>query len=275
MPLLMFVRFRQKGRRLQPSLMQTRRVSGKICNEHIASLGSVGADVSVRERLAFWAKLPERLARLGNRVHPNEHGKIYGALHARIPMVTADEQRAVQEANAEGDERFWDAMRDIGASSLEGHKALIARAEAVIAKEGPRVAEAAEKVEAAKSRLEKLRRGEDVAGGLGKPFDVERALKAAGFTERDQRRCELLASLTEAEMKQASAKTGAEVVDAADRAAEREARRIIRARREAERLRLSDDERAVLRIMERDLRRTLNEQEEHLALEQARSLGMV
>jgi hypothetical protein len=38
---------------------------------------------------------------------------------------------------------------------------------------------------------------------------------------------------------------------------------------------LTDDERAVLRIMERDLRRPLTEQEEHLALEQARSLGMV
>jgi hypothetical protein len=91
--------------------------------------------------------------------------------------------------------------------------------------------------------------------GLGKPFDVRAALKAAGFTERDQRRCELLASLTEAEMKQASAKAGTEVVDAADRAIEREARRIIRARREAERLGLTDDERVVLRIMERDLRR--------------------
>ena len=85
----------------------------------------------------------------------------------------------------------------------------------------------------------------------------------------------LLASLTEAEMRQASANAGAEVVAAADRAVEREARRIIRARREAERLRLTDDERAVLRIMERDLRRPLTEQEEHLALEQARSLGMV
>ena len=166
-------------------------------------------------------------------------------------------------------------MRDIGASSVESHKALIARAEAVIAKEGPRAAEAAVKVEAAKSRLEKLKRDEDVAGGLGKPFDVERALKAEGFTERDLRRMRLLASLTEAEMKQASAKTCAEVVGAADRAAEREARRIIRARREAERLHLTDDERAVLRIVERDLRRTLTEQEEHLSLEQARSLGMV
>ena len=84
----------------------------------------------------------------------------------------------------------------------------------------------------------------------------------------------LLASLTEAEMKQASAKASAEVVGAAKTAIEREARRIIRARREAERLRLTDDERAVLRIIERDLRRPLTEQEEHLALEQARALGM-
>jgi hypothetical protein len=84
----------------------------------------------------------------------------------------------------------------------------------------------------------------------------------------------LLPSLTEAEMNQASAKTSAEVVDAAERAIEREARRIIRARREAERLRLTDEERAVLRIMERDLRRPLTEQEEFLALQQVRALGM-
>jgi hypothetical protein len=116
-----------------------------------------------------------------------------------MPMVTPDERRAIQEENAEDDERFWDAMRDIGASSVEGHKALIARAEAVIAKEGPRVAEAAEKVEAAKTRLEKLKRGENIAGGLGKPFDVERALEAAGCRERDLRRIRLMVSLTQAE----------------------------------------------------------------------------
>ena len=48
--------------------MQTRRVDGKVRSEHIGSLGSVDADVSVRARLAFWAKLPQRLAALGNRV---------------------------------------------------------------------------------------------------------------------------------------------------------------------------------------------------------------
>jgi hypothetical protein len=102
----MFVRFRHQGRRLQPSLMQTRRVDGKVRSEHIASLGSVDADLSLRERLAFWAKLPGRLDRLGNRVGAHEHAKIYGALHDRIPMVTAEEQCAVQEENFKDDERF-------------------------------------------------------------------------------------------------------------------------------------------------------------------------
>src|SRR5208282_3009701 len=103
----MFVRFRQQGNRLQASLMQTRRAAGRMLTEHIASLGSVDAEVSVRERLAFWLKLPDRLARLGNRVGPDQHGKIYGALHARIPMATPDDQRAVQEENAKDDEQFW------------------------------------------------------------------------------------------------------------------------------------------------------------------------
>ena len=141
----MFVRFRQQGNRLQASLMQTRRVSGKMQSEHIASLGSVDAEVSVRERLAFWAKLPERLARLGNRVGPDDQPKVYAALHARIPMVTPDEQRAIQEANAEGDERFLGAMRDMGAASIAEHKALIARAETMIAERAPKAAEAGER----------------------------------------------------------------------------------------------------------------------------------
>jgi hypothetical protein len=112
----MFVRFRQQGRRLQASLMQTRRVSGKMRSEHIASLGSVDAELSVVQRLAFWAKLPERLARLGNRVGLDDQAKVYAALHSRIPMVTPDEQRAIQEKNAEDDERFWDATSALRAS---------------------------------------------------------------------------------------------------------------------------------------------------------------
>jgi hypothetical protein len=137
------------------------------------------------------------------------------------------------------------------------------------------VAEAGERAEAAKDRLERIARGESVGGGLGKPFDVRAALKAEGFTERDLRRMRLLASLTEAEMKEASVKAGTDAVDAADKAIEREARRIIRARRETARRRLNDEERKMLRAIEHDLGRPLTEREEHLSLEQARSLGMV
>ena len=48
----------------------------------------------------------------------------------------------------------------------------------MIAERTPKAAEAGERAQAAKDLLERIRRGEDVAGGLGKPFDVERALKA-------------------------------------------------------------------------------------------------
>jgi hypothetical protein len=45
--------------------------------------------------------------------------------------------------------------------------------------------------------------------------------------------------------------------------------------REVERLRLSEDEHVMLQAMERELGRPLTGPEEHLVLEQARSLGMV
>ncbi len=211
--------------------MQTRRIDGKIRNEHIASLGSVDADVSLRERIAFWAKLPDRLARLGNRVGPEEHGKILGALHARIPMVTPDEQRTIQEQNAKDDERFWDRMHDMNVSTIEGHKALIATAETKIAELTPRVAESAERHEAARDRLAKIRRGEGVAGGLGKRVDL-RAMLEGMLTPDQFRRVELYARahLTEAEHKTMFDQTIGSGIAAMDKVFERALRRIIRAR---------------------------------------------
>ena len=112
-------------------------------------------------------------------------GQFYEALHARIPMVTPDEQRAIQEENAKDDERLWGALRDMNAASVDEHKQLIAKAEAKVAEHGRSAAEAAEKANAAQNRLERLKRGESVAGGFGKPLtreDCEAALKAAGMT---------------------------------------------------------------------------------------------
>jgi hypothetical protein len=64
---------------------------------------------------------------------------------------------------------------------------------------------------------------------LGKRLDFEAELKAAGFTTRQLRRMRLLGSLTKAEFEQMLA--AVHFADATSKAAERESRRIIRARR--------------------------------------------
>jgi hypothetical protein len=214
----MFVRFRLQGNRLQASLVQNRRLGGKVRTEHVGALGSVDAEVSVRARLAFWTKLHDRLAALGNRVSQDEHPKVYGALQARIPMVTVGEIRAVQDESFKADERFWSSMQDMNASHIEGLKGHIALAESKIAAMALEVARAAEKVEAVRIKREKLKAGEAVG-----------ILKAAGCPPRDFRRARLQWSLSNAELETALANMN--VAEAADRVFVREARRIIRARR--------------------------------------------
>ena len=68
----MFVRFRQAGHKLQASLIETRRVDGKVRHEHIAGLGSIILPPSVTERITFWQRLHDRLAKLANRVDPED-----------------------------------------------------------------------------------------------------------------------------------------------------------------------------------------------------------
>jgi hypothetical protein len=63
----MFVRFRQ-ARRLQVSLIENRRVDGKVRYDHVASLGAVDVPPTVADRVAFWRSLHERLSKLSNRI---------------------------------------------------------------------------------------------------------------------------------------------------------------------------------------------------------------
>jgi hypothetical protein len=190
MPLGMFVRFRQQRHRLQASLIVTHWAAGKPKAEHIGSLGSVDCPPSVRERLAFWGKLPERLAKLDNRVGAGEHARIYASLHARIPMVTPDEQRAVQAENFEADERFWASLRDMNAGTAEEHRGLAKLADEKAAAMATEAAKAEAKVAAAKERRERIERGEDVAGGLGKPQDIGKYLRDdLGWTQKDIDHC--------------------------------------------------------------------------------------
>jgi hypothetical protein len=89
----MFVRFRQyTDRLLQISIIETRRIDGKVRHELVARLGSVAVPPSVPDRLAFWQLLYERFAKLPNRVDAATQDKLLGQIHARIPMVIDDKQ---------------------------------------------------------------------------------------------------------------------------------------------------------------------------------------
>ncbi len=194
----MFPRFRQTERRLQVSLVETRRVDGKVRHEHVASFGSVEWPPSVEDRIAFWQRLHKRFAKLSNRVDAVAQTKILGDIHARIPMVTLDEQRALQLENAKADEQFWSSLHDMHAGNVEGHKGLATSAGRAIAEGQAGMANVAEKRDAAKARRESLERGEDVPGGIGKPLtreDIEHIFREAGFTASDMRHCEDLHTL--------------------------------------------------------------------------------
>jgi hypothetical protein len=202
----MFVRFRRTKTRLQVSLIETRRCGGKIRHEHIGSLGSIELEPSIYARIEFWNHLHERLARLSNRLGGHGQAKVLGQVHTRIPMVTADEQRALQAENAEADVRFWEMTHSFGESTIHDHKGLKATTERKIAEMESTQAETTASLDAAKKRLARIKAGEDVAGGLHAPKDFEQALIEAGFTKKQlmhfhmtSRICEALEALGEAD----------------------------------------------------------------------------
>ena len=90
----MLVHFRETPFGLAMSLVETRRESGKVRHEHVASLGSIEMPLSVAARIDFWRVLHERMAQLSGRLDAETRDKIIAAVHARVPMVTPEEQRA-------------------------------------------------------------------------------------------------------------------------------------------------------------------------------------
>jgi hypothetical protein len=94
----MHIRARLQHRRIQLSLVDTRRVDGKVRQQHIAALGSVPPKMRVNDRAAFWDQVEQRLAKLGNRLGKDGHDKIINELAAKVPMVTETEQRKASKA---------------------------------------------------------------------------------------------------------------------------------------------------------------------------------
>jgi hypothetical protein len=230
----MFVRFRQTPYRLKVSIIETRRIDGKVRHEHIASLGSIEVPPSVADRIVFWQRVNERLVKLSNRIDPATQGKIRGDLHARVPMVTADEQRALQLENAEADERFWSSLHDMNQEQVDGHKALAASVKSKIAAGQTEATKAATNAAAARERVERIKKGDDVQGGLGKPIDYRAILHKAGMTDGDIRECMDMAKLFEFDTDETEFKKFMdESVKASQRASEAVMRKLLRRRRAA------------------------------------------
>jgi hypothetical protein len=150
---------------------------------------------TIADRVAFWRLLHERLAKLSNRIGADEQGKILGAIHARIPMVTIDELRTLQRENAQADEKFWAGLQGMNTELAEGHKELAAKSARIAADAESRAADAAMRASVAKDRIERLAKGDAVSGGLSKPMTRKDLLKAAGISESQARHAERVHSL--------------------------------------------------------------------------------
>ena len=197
----MFVRFRENTHRLQVSLIETRRVAGKIRHEHIAGLGAIDIAPSIAARVAFWQQLHERLGKLSNRIDATAQAKVLGEVHARIPMVPIKERRALQLENAEADERFWESLRDMHQANLDDNKGMVEAAGRAVAQAQSGVEAASAKAAAAKDRVARLKRGEEVAGGVDRKLtreDAERAMREAGLSDRDIKKIRIVARLDNA-----------------------------------------------------------------------------
>ena len=190
----MFTRFRETASRLQVSLIETRRLDGRVCQTHVAGLGAIGFPPA--DRIAFWTKLHQRLATLANRIDGATRGAILAAVHARIPMPTRDDQRAVQLDNARTDARVWEALSDAQADRIAGLKGLAAHAAQAVAKAEPAAAKAADAARKAAERLARAEQGEDVGGG-GMPLTHKGFLKITDMTKAEARDCERVAEIVE------------------------------------------------------------------------------
>jgi hypothetical protein len=230
----MFVRFRETKTRLQLSLVETRRNGGKVCHEHIASLGSIETPPSVAARIEFWRRLHDRLGKLGNRVDPATQAKMLGDVHARVPMVTPEEQRALQLDNAKADADRWSSIHGMQVATVEDQKGLAATVADAITHGEVNAAEAQAKAKAAHERVERIERGENVEGGLGNPAtreDFEAALIKAGFTREELRHCERVSTLHDVAQRIAGEagwkEAKLEILDGAERGRKAATRRLL------------------------------------------------
>lgn len=190
----MFVRFRSGGQRLHVSLVETHRVDGKVRQIHVGALGSVPLTLTTTDRMTFWAKLHQRLARLSNRIATEDHYAILAAAQTRIPMPTPDERQAAQVEAATTDARFWETIEGWHRDDAASSRAMIAGVEAKIAAGEAQAKVAETKAKAAKERQAQAEAGEDT-GLPGRSMTRAEIAEMIGWTAADFRHADRLIAI--------------------------------------------------------------------------------
>jgi hypothetical protein len=194
----MHIRSRRHHRRLQISLIDTRRIDGKVRQEHVASLGSVPPDASVQDRVAFWTQVHPRLSRLDNRLDPATRGRVMGELHKLVPMVPVDTAVADKIKAATRNVKQSATMRDMFQETVAAKKAMVAKLQVDIAEGETHVANMADAVKRDEDKLRRLEAGEDVPVREMTYAACRAILKAAGWTRSDFTHMERMQELDEA-----------------------------------------------------------------------------
>jgi hypothetical protein len=160
----MFIRVRKSKKRFRLSLVETRRIDGKVCAEHVASLGSIALAMTVADRVEFWKALNGRLPGLANHINPDDLRAIAGA------KVPAPSKMEVDVANLQEYAAAWHSVADFlkpyEPKPPTPMKAAMQRDSAAI-KEG-QLRDAIRREQMAAERIDRVLRGEDA--GLKKPF---------------------------------------------------------------------------------------------------------
>ena len=153
----------------------TRRADGRVLHSHVAGLGSVPLNASASDRAEFWVRLHQRLARLANRLTDAAQGEILKAVHARIPMPTAEELEAARNAGRVANATLFATLRDRHRDLADVHRRQAEREGAA--------AEAVDGLEAAYARRPMTR------------AEMRRFLKSIGMTAAELRYSQDLSAL--------------------------------------------------------------------------------
>jgi hypothetical protein len=172
----MFVRFRQTVRRLQVSLVETRRADGRVRHEHIAGLGSIAVPPTGADRIQFWSGCTRRVCQIA--LGPPSTARSWP--RSRIPMPTLDERRTLQIEGAEADERFWSGLKEAQEEQSAGNQALAAKAEHNAKRAHEEAEKAAANAQTARDRIARQKRGEDVAVGAGTQLSRKQMIALTG-----------------------------------------------------------------------------------------------